>query len=115
MPKHLGCVLCLGLGLAWTAWAAAVAHAEPPQYCRDLAMQYATAPDQLDPSALAALRDCEMAANQEQVEAESPAAPTSQQSDSPGATPIDKPGWGQWSAPPAWSDNRAKTKSWDDQ
>ena len=115
MAKHLRAALCLGISLIWAAWTAGVVQADSPQYCRDLAMQYATAPDQLDASALAALRNCEMAASQEQQDTLSQPVPPAQQADSPGATPIDQPGWGQWSAPPSWSDDRGNSKSWGDQ
>jgi hypothetical protein len=115
VAQHLRTTLCFGISLIWAAWTAGVAQADPPQYCRDLAMQYATAPDQLVANALAALRDCEMAASQEQQDTPSPAAPPAEQSNSPGATPIDQPGWGQWSPPVPWSDDRGKTKSWGDQ
>lgn len=115
MATHLRAALCLGMSFIWAAWTAGVAQADPLQYCRDLAMQFATAPDQLDASALAALRTCEMAESQEQSDTTSPAAPSAQQPDSPGATPIDQPGWGQWSAPPSWSDDRGKSQPWGDQ
>ena len=93
------------LGLAATTRSA---QADLPQYCQDLMNQYATDPGQLDASALDALRDCQAAAEQAP-----PQAPPDE-NPSPGATPIDQPGWGQWSPPPAWSDEKAKSGSWGD-
>jgi hypothetical protein len=114
MANILRIALCLGMTLTGAAWTAGFALADVPQYCRDLAEQYATAPDQMDANALAALRACETAASQDQPDAQSPADASAQQPDSPGATPIDQPGWGQWSSSAPWSDNRAKTTSWGD-
>ena len=114
MTKQLRIAVCLGMSWVWVTGTARVAHADPPQYCRDLATQYATAPDQLDANALAALRACERAESQERADPPSPAASSAQPPASPGATPIDQPGWGQWSPPPAWSDDRIKSRSWDD-
>ena len=93
------------LGLAATTRSA---QADLPQYCQDLMNQYATDPGQLDSNALAALRNCQAAAEQ--------APPQSQpvENPSPGVTPIDKPGWGQWSPAPPWSDEKAKSRSWGD-
>ena len=115
MSKSVQVTLCFAIGLIWAIWTAGEAEAQPPQYCRDLAQQYATAPDQLDAAALAALRDCQAAASQQQSDTVNTDDPSAQQQVSPGNTPIDKPGWGQWSAPPSWSDDRAKTKSWGSQ
>jgi hypothetical protein len=112
MAMHLRAALCLGMISIWATWTAGVVQADPPQYCRDLAMQYATAPDQLDANTLAVLRSCEVAESQQQPDTTRPAPPSAQQPDSPGATPIDQPGWGQWSAPPAWSDDKIKTTPW---
>ncbi len=115
MSKPMQATVCLGISVIWATWTAGVAEAQPSQYCRDLAQQYATAPDQLDAAALAALRDCEVATSQQQSEPVNTDDPSAQQRVSPGNTPMDKPGWGEWSAPPAWSDDRAKTKSWGSQ
>lgn len=93
------------LGLAATTRSA---QADLSQYCQDLKNQYATDPGQLDASALAALRDCQAAAEQVPPRAQTGENP------SPGATRIDQPGWGQWSPSPAWSDEKAKSGSWGD-
>jgi len=114
MAKNLRIALFLGMTLTGAAWTSDFALADVPQYCRDLAAQYATAPDQMDANALAALRACETAASQERPDAQSPADPSGQQPDSPGVTSLDQPGWGQWSPSASWSDDRAKTTSWGD-
>jgi hypothetical protein len=112
MAMHLRAALLLGMSLVWVAWTVGVVQADPPQYCRDLAIQYSTAPNQLDANALAALRACELAESQQQPNTTPPATPSPQPPDSQGVTPIDQPGWGQWSAPPAWKDDKIKTTPW---
>jgi hypothetical protein len=108
MRKDVRVLLDLGMIVLGIAGTAGVAQADLPRDCQDIMNQYATAPDQLDANALAALRDCQAAANQ---------APTQGQpveSLPPGATPIDQPGWGQWPTSPAWSDAGARSHSWGD-
>ena len=107
--------LMLGLSLAWGVGTAGVAGADPPQYCRDLAVQFGTAPAQLDPNALAALGTCVMSAIQERSGTSNQPVQAEQEQQSPGNTPVDSPGWGQWSSPAPWSDNKAKTQSWGDE
>jgi hypothetical protein len=98
-------VAVLALGLAATVRSA---QADLPQYCQDLMNQYATDPGRLDASALAVLQDCQAAAGQAPPQAQ----PT--ENPSPGATPIDQPGWGKWSPSAPWSDEKAKSGSWGD-
>jgi hypothetical protein len=114
MQRILYVVLWIGMSLAWASWTIGIAEADPPQYCRDLAMQFGTDPTQLDANALAALGTCVMAEIKERSDAPSQTAPSEQQQESPGNTPIDQPGWGQWSTPPPWSDSWAKPQPWED-
>lgn len=107
--------LLLGLSLAWGVGTAGVAGADPPQYCRDLAVQFGTAPAQVDANALAALGTCVMSAIQERSGTSNQPAQAAQQQQSPDSTPVDSPGWGQWFSPAPWSDDKAKTRSWGDQ
>ena len=101
------------MSLAGIVWAAGVAGAEPPQYCRDLGAQFGAAPGQLDANALAALRACVTAEIQQRSGAAGQSAPPVQQPDA-GASPIDQPGWGQWGPPAPWSDGGAKPQPWGD-
>jgi hypothetical protein len=110
MRKAVWVLLDLGMIVLGLAGTAGVAQADLPQGCQDLMNQYATAPDQLDANALAALRYCQAAANQ---------APPQRQpveAASPGATRIHQPqpGWGQWPTSSAWSDVGATSHSWGD-
>lgn len=114
MKKRLYPTLLLGMVLAWWAGTAGVARADPLPSCRDLALRFGTAPGQMDTDALAELGTCVMNAIQERSSQASQSAPPAQPQEAAAESPIDKPGWGQWSAPAPWSDNRAKTKSWDD-
>jgi hypothetical protein len=107
-------VLWIGMSLAWAVWTVGVAEADPPQYCRVLAMQFGTDPTQMDANALAALGTCVMAEIKERSSAPSQTAPSEQQQ-SPESSPIDQPGWGQWSTPPPWSDSSADPKPWKDE
>jgi hypothetical protein len=102
------------MSLAWVAWTAGVAGAELPQYCRDLAAQFGTAPGQLDAGALAALGTCVMTELKGRSAGPSRSDMSVQQPDPPADSPIDKPGWGPWSAPTPWSDGGAKSQPWDD-
>ena len=104
-----------GLSLAWMGWAAGFAGAEPPQYCRDLAVQFGTAPAQLDANSLASLGSCVMAEIQERAGNPSHPPPDTQQPDPSQGSPIDQPGWGKWSSPTPWSDDRGKTQPWGNQ
>ena len=114
MQRILYVTLWSGMSLAWGVGTAGVAAADPPQFCRDLAAQFGTAPDQVDANSLATLGACVMAAIKERSDTPSQSAPSEQQQ-SPGNSPIDKPGWGQWSAPPPWSDSSANPQPWKDE
>ncbi len=105
-------ILCLGVSLVWFAWTPTVATADPSQYCRDLAVQFGTAPAQLDANSLANLGTCVMGEIKVRAGSPSESAPSAQQPDSSGTSPVDQPGWGQWSSPPSWSNSQGKTKSW---
>jgi hypothetical protein len=106
--------LLLGLSLAWGVGTAGIAGADTPQYCRDLAVQFGTDPAQLDANALAALGTCVMSAIQERSSTPSQSAPSEQPQGAAAESPVDNPGWGQWSSPAPWSDDKAKTQSWGD-
>ncbi len=108
-------MLLFGMSLAWGVGAAAVARADPPQNCRELAVQFGTAPAQMDANSLATLGSCVMAEIQERSSPPSQPAPSEQQPQSPGNSPIDQPGWGQWSTPPPWSDSSADPQPWKDE
>lgn len=99
-------VLWIGMSFALAAWTVGAAEAELTQYCRDLAMQFGTDPTQLDANSLASLGECVMAEIKGRSDAPSQSAPSEQQQ-SPENSPIDRPGWGQWSTPPPWSDSSA--------
>ena len=114
MSRGIRTALWLGMSLTGGAWAAGEAEADLPQYCRDLAAQFATAPGQLGPDALAALRACEEPEIQQRSGAPNEAPPPAPQPDPSGASPIDKPGWGQWSAPAPWNDGQEKSQTWGD-
>lgn len=106
--------LLLGLSLAWGVGTAGVAGADPSQYCRDLALRFGTAPAQMDADALATLGTCVMTAIQERSNPPSQPDPSAQPQGAAAESPVDSPGWGQWSSPAPWSDNKAKTQSWGD-
>jgi hypothetical protein len=106
--------LLIGTSLAWGVVMAGVAEADPLPSCRDLALQFGTAPAQMDASTLAELGTCVMNAIQERSGSPSQPAPPMQPQNAAAENPIDRPGWGQWSAPAPWSDDKAKTKSWGD-
>jgi hypothetical protein len=113
MSRRLRTACCLGMSLAWIGWTASVAGSEPPQRCRDLALQFGTAPAQMDANALAALRNCEMDEIQERSGPSQPAqAPP--QSDASESAPAGQSGWGQWPSPPQWSDGQGKSRPWGD-
>ncbi len=114
MQRILYVALWIGLGLAWGVGSAGVAEADPPQNCRDLAMQFGTDPTQLDANSLASLGECVMAEIKGRSDATSQSAPSEQQQ-SPENSPIDRPGWGQWSTPPSWSDSSANPQPWKDE
>ncbi len=114
MSRGIRTALYLGMSLAGGAWTAGEAEADLPQYCSDLAAQFAVAPGQLGPDALAALRACEEAEIQQRSGAPSQPAPPEQPPDASGASPIDKPGWGQWSPPAPWNDGQEKSQTWGD-
>ena len=107
-------MLWVGMSLAWAVWTAGVAAAVPPQYCRDLAMQFGSAPTQMDANSLATLGACVMAEIKERSDTPSQSAPSEQPQESPGNSPIDKPGWGPWPTPPPWSDSSANPQAWKD-
>ncbi len=114
MSRRFCITLCLGMSLAWVAGTAAVAMADPSQYCLDLAVQFGTAPAQMDANSLANLGACVMAEIKERAGTPGQSPPSAQQPDSSGKSPVDQPGWGEWSAPPSWSDDRGKTQPWSD-
>ena len=114
MSGNLRFTLCLGMSLAWIAYTAAAVRADPSQDCRDLAMQFGTSPAQLEANSLARLGACVMAEIKERSSAPSQSPPDAQQPDPSRGSPIDQPGWGQWSSPAPWSDDRAKSQPWGD-
>ena len=112
MSRMLRITLSLGVSLVWIVWIDAVANAEPPQFCRDLAVQFGTAPAQLDENSLARLGSCVMAEIQEGANNPSQSPPDTQQPEPSQDSSTDQQGWGKWSSPTPWSDDRAKTQSW---
>jgi hypothetical protein len=106
--------LWCAMSLFCVAWTVAVAGAGPPQYCRDLAAQFGTAPGQLDANALSVLGACVTAEIQRRSGGRSRPAPPGPEPDASGRSPIDEPGWGGWPKPPAWSDGGGKPQPWDD-
>ena len=113
MSRRLRTAFCLGMSLAWIGWTASVAGNEPSQICRDLALQFGTAPAQMDAKALAALRNCKVDEIQERS---GPSQPTQAppQSDSSESELAGQSGWGQWPSPAEWNDDQGKSRPWGD-
>jgi hypothetical protein len=114
VKKRLPAAPLLAILLAWRAGTAGVAWADPLPSCRDLALQFGTAPTQMDADALAALGMCVMNAIRERSGPSSESAPSAQPQGAAEETPVDSPGWGQWPSSAPWSDSRAKIQSWGD-
>ncbi len=89
---------------------AETARSQPPQYCRDLAIQFGTEPVQMDGNALAALGGCVMSEIQQRSNGPQPAQPSDY------SQPITSPqqGWGQWPQSAPWTDQEGQPQGWGD-
>ena len=109
-----GGVLAIALLLLWQGSEAAAASSDA---CRGLAAIYARKPEAMDAQALAALQDCLAAEGENQSPStELPAsssqnAPVAPAPQSGGAPQQDRT-WGEWPAPPAWTEHWPSPNPW---